>query len=125
MAGWSFTHGENANRVLAELLAKILGLIVLHWSTLLHGPALCGSSATRLMRKAAQFARQMSRALGKPQETLSDVLREMLDEMARIKPRPKRRRKPNTKGNRSPEVRKVPKIDASEGRSGVVRANYG
>jgi DDE family transposase len=97
MAGWSFTHGVNANRVLAELLAKILGLIVLHWSTLLRGPALCGVSATRLMRKAAQFARQMSRALGKTQEALLDVLLEMLDEMARIKPRPKRRRKPNTK----------------------------
>jgi len=97
MAGWSFTHGVNADRVLAELLAKILGLIVLHWATLLRGPALCGVSATRLMRKAAQFARQMAKALGKTQEALVDVLLEMLDEMARIKPRPKRRRKPNTR----------------------------
>jgi hypothetical protein len=97
MAGWSFSHGVNGDRVLAELLAKVLGLIVLHWSTLMHGPALSGVSATRLMRKAAQFARQMAKALGKPQEALLDVLREMLDEMARIKPRPKRRRKPNTK----------------------------
>jgi hypothetical protein len=97
MAGWSFSHGRNGERVLAELLAKILGLIVLHWATLLMGPALCGISATRLMRRAAQFARQMDKALGKTQETLIDVLLEMLDEMARIKPRPKRRCKPNTK----------------------------
>jgi AcrR family transcriptional regulator len=97
MAGWSFSHGRNGERVLAELLAKILGLIVLHWATLLRGPALCGISATRLMRKAAQFARDMAKALGKTQEALIDVLTEMLEEMKRIKPRPKRRRKPNTK----------------------------
>jgi hypothetical protein len=97
MAGWSFSHGRNGERVLAELLAKILGLIVLHWATLLRGPALCGISATRLIRKAAQSARGMAKALGKTQEALIGVLLEMLDEMARIKPRPKRRRKPNTK----------------------------
>jgi DDE family transposase len=97
MAGWSFSHGRNGERVMAELLAKVLGLIVLHWATLLRGPALCGVSATRLMRKAAQFARGMAKALGKCQEALIDVLLEMLAEMQRIKPRPKRRRKPNTK----------------------------
>lgn len=97
MAGWSFSHGRNGERVMAELLAKVLGLIVLHWATLLMGPALCGVSATRLMRRAAQFARQMAKALGKTQEALIGVLLEMLDEMARIKPRPKRRRKPNTR----------------------------
>jgi len=74
MAGWSFSHGRNASRVMAELLAKILGLIVLHWATLLMGPALCGISATRLMRKAAEFAKQMNKALGKTQEALIDVL---------------------------------------------------
>jgi Transposase DDE domain len=97
MAGWSFSHGHNGNRVLAELLAKVLGLIVLHWASLLRGPALCGVSATRLMRRAAQFAKQLANALTKPQAALRDVLREMLQEMALIKPRPKRRRKPNTK----------------------------
>jgi hypothetical protein len=98
MAGWSFSHGVNADRVMAELLAKVLGLIVLHWAALLRGPALCGVSATRLMRKAAEFAKQMGKALKKQQpEALLDVLSEMLDEMALIKPRPKRRRKPNTK----------------------------
>ena len=96
MAGWSFSHGVSANRVMAELLAKVLGLIVLHWASLLRGPALCGVSATRLMRKAAEFARPMSKALSRP-GALLDVLREMIEEMARIRPRPSRRRKPNTK----------------------------
>jgi hypothetical protein len=97
MAGWSFSHGQSGDRVLAELLAKVLGLIVLHWAALLRGPALCGVSATRLMRKAAQFARQMAKALTKSEGALLDVLLEMLDEMALIRPRRQRRRKPNTK----------------------------
>jgi Transposase DDE domain len=97
MAGWSFSHGESGERVMAELLAKVLGLVVLHWATLLRGPALSGVSATRLMRRAAQFAKQMSKALTKSEGALLEVLGEMLDEMALVKPRPKRRRKPNTK----------------------------
>ena len=98
MAGWSFSHGHSGDRVLAELLAKVLGLIVLHWASLLVEPALCGKSATRLLRKAAEFAKQMSKALkSKPHGALLGVLREMLEEMALIKPRRKRRRKPNTK----------------------------
>ena len=97
MECWSFIHGVNADRVLAELLAKVLGLVVLHWATLLVGPALCGVSATRLMRKAAQFAKQMSKALAKTEQALLETLGEMLEEMVAIKPRPKRRRKPNTK----------------------------
>jgi len=98
MAGWSFSHGHSGERVLAELLAKVLGLIVLHWASLMRGPALCGISATRLMRKAAEFARQMAKALrGRSPEALLEVPREMLEEMTRIRPRRKRRRKPNTK----------------------------
>jgi hypothetical protein len=98
MAGWSFSHGESGDRVLTELLAKVLGLVVLHWATLLRGPALCGISATRLMRKAAEFAKQIAKALSKAEEArLQGVLGEMLEEMACIKPRPKRCRKPNTK----------------------------
>jgi len=97
MAGWSFSHGSNGDRVVAELLAKVLGLVVLHWATLTRGPALSGLNATRLMRKVAEFARQMGRALAKGQEALLEALREMAEEMARIEPRRKRRRKPSTK----------------------------
>jgi AcrR family transcriptional regulator len=94
-AGWSFTHGKNADRVVAELLAKVLGLVVLHWATLLSGPALSGRSATGLMRKATESAKAVSKALAKG-EGLIEVLRQMLQDLDRIRPRPKRRRKPNT-----------------------------
>ncbi len=97
MAGWSFSHGSNGDRVVAELLAKVLGLVVLHWATLTRGPALSGLNATRLMRKAAEFAKQMGRALAKSEQALRETLREMAEEMARIEPRRKRRRKPGTK----------------------------
>ena len=97
MAGWSFSHGINGDRVVAELLAKVLGLVVLHWATLTRGPALSGTSATRLMRRVAEFAKQMGKALAKGEKALLDVLREMAEELAKIKPRRKRRRKPNTK----------------------------
>jgi len=97
LAGWSFTHGRSGGRVMAELLAKVLGLIVLHWATLLRGPALSGTSATRLMRKAAQSARDLRRALARGVQAVAEVLQEALDGMGRIKPRRQRRRKPNTR----------------------------
>jgi AcrR family transcriptional regulator len=95
MAGWSFTHGKNPDRVVAELLAKVLGLVVLHWATLLSGPALSGRSATALMRKAAESAKAIGKALAKG-DGLIEVLRQMLQELDHVRPRPKRRRKPNT-----------------------------
>jgi hypothetical protein len=97
MAGWSFTHGESGGRVMAELLAKVLGLIILHWATLLVGPALGGVSATRLMRKAAESAWGLRKALVKGEQAITEVLQEMLQEMGQIKPRRKRRRKPSTR----------------------------
>jgi hypothetical protein len=96
LAGWSFTHGKSGDRVVAELLAKVLGLIVLHWATLLSGPALSGRSATGLMRKAAEYAKALGQALAKGGDGLIEVLSQMLQELDRIRPRPKRRRKPNT-----------------------------
>jgi hypothetical protein len=96
LAGWSFSHGRNGNRVLAELLAKVLGLLVLHWGTLLHGPALAGTSATALLRKVAEYARDLAKALGRGLEAVVAVLRELVAELQRIRPRPRRRRKPNT-----------------------------
>jgi len=45
-AGGRSGHGESGDRVLAELLAKVLGLVVLHWATLLRG-RLCAASARR------------------------------------------------------------------------------
>ena len=97
MVGGSFGHGRSGDRVGAELLAKVLGLVVLHWATLTRGPALSGLNATRLMRKVAEFARQMGRALAKGEEALWETLREMAEEMARVEHRRKRRRKPGTK----------------------------
>ena len=47
MAGWSFSHGHSGDRVLAELLAKVLGLIVLHWASLLVEPAHVRAKARR------------------------------------------------------------------------------
>lgn len=96
LAGWSFTHGCNGNRVLAELLAKVLGLIVMHWATLLVEPALAGRSATRMMRRVKQFARALGQALAGDGEYLPTLLQMLAEELARIKPRRKRRRKPNT-----------------------------
>jgi hypothetical protein len=105
MAGWSFTHGTAGGRVLAELLAKVLGLLVMHWATLLSGPALSGVSATRLMRKVAGYARDVGRALRRDEAAVAEVLRELLGEMARVEPRRKRRRKPNT-----PDLLREPRL---------------
>lgn len=97
LAGWSFTHGSNGNRVMAELLAKVLGLIVMHWVTLQVGPALAGRSATRMMRRVTQFAQALGQAIRGQSECLPTLLQILIEDLARIKPRRKRRRKPNTK----------------------------
>lgn len=96
LTGWSFTHGRSGDRVVAELLAKVLGLVVLHWATLLSGPALSEVSATALMRRAAESAKAIGRALAKGGDGLVEELCQMLQELDRLRPRPKRRRKPNT-----------------------------
>ena len=97
LAGWSFSHGVNGDRVMAELLAKVLGLVVMHWATLIRGPAMCGLNATKLMRKVAERAREIGKALDKGAQRLMEVLRELFEEMARQKARRKRRCKPSTK----------------------------
>jgi Transposase DDE domain len=96
LAGWSFSHGRNGNRVLTELLAKVLGLLVLHWGTLLRGPALTRVNATALMRTVVHYARELKRALNRGVVAIQGVLGELLGDLLRVRPRAKRRRKPNT-----------------------------
>jgi AcrR family transcriptional regulator len=96
VAGWSFTHGVSGERVMAELLAKVLGLIVMHWASLLRGPAVCGLNATRLFRKVAEYARQLRKALDGGAAAVQSVLGELLEELRQVKPRRPRRRKPST-----------------------------
>ena len=61
LAGWSLTHGRDGDRVLTELLAKVLGLLLAHWLSLLRGPALSRVSATKVLRAITRFARDIAR----------------------------------------------------------------
>jgi hypothetical protein len=44
LAGWGSSRGRTGERVLVELYAKPLGVVVLHWGALLAGGPLDGSS---------------------------------------------------------------------------------
>ncbi len=54
--GGTFSHGRTGDRLLTEVLAKILGMIVVLWATLLHGGPLEGRSPTKQWSAVRRFA---------------------------------------------------------------------
>ena len=55
--------GSRADRVLCELLAKLLGLVVQHWATLTAGPLL-RQSQHRAAKRVRAAAEEVAEALG-------------------------------------------------------------
>lgn len=94
--GWSFSHGRTGNRVLVEVLAKLLGLMVVHWATLLRGGPLAGVSPVKLYRVVRRFAWGLAQALRTPQ-ALVPTLQQLQQELARVRGQPRRRQKPSTR----------------------------
>lgn len=52
-----------AERVLCELYAKLLGMLVAHWFTLIRGGPLAGYSLTNAIKKITRFAERLADAL--------------------------------------------------------------
>jgi hypothetical protein len=97
LAGWSVSHGRNGQRVLVELLAKVLGLLVLHWGALLRGGPLMGVSMHKRMVKVAEYAGQLRGSIKRGVAWLEEVLGEMLAELRQMRPQRPRKRKPGTR----------------------------
>lgn len=88
------SRGQRALRVLAELYAKLLGMLVQHW-TLLSG---CWQAADRSLVKAAKLVREaageLARAMGRGRK-LERVLRALQQRLERAGRQTRRQKEPN------------------------------
>jgi hypothetical protein len=97
LAGWGCSQGRRGARVLVELYAKLLGLVVLHWGTLLAGAPLNGLSLCKRLREVQEFARRVQDSLRQDVHAVRDILTQLAQQMARIRPQPKKQKKPSTR----------------------------
>jgi hypothetical protein len=96
-AGWGFSWGGRGARILVELYAKLLGLVVLHWGTLLGGSPLSGRSGWKRLRVVQGFAGRLLDSLSQGAAAVQEVLAKLARRLARIRPQAKSRKKPSTR----------------------------
>lgn len=100
--GWSRSRGRTGDRVVTEVLAKVLGLIVVHWQSLLRGGPLSGVSPVKLFRLVRRRAWQFWDRLQTGRD-LEEALRELEAEMRRTRPQPRRTKHPSTRQTLNPK----------------------
>jgi Transposase DDE domain len=89
------SRGRRGDRVLCEVLAKLLGQLVQHWVLLTAGPWLDAASAVRRARRLRRLVPALARALG-CREELTAVLQRIAELLRRLRPRGRRKKKPST-----------------------------
>jgi hypothetical protein len=97
LAGWGSSRGRQGARVLVELYAKLLGLVVLHWGTLLGGGPLNGISLWKRLAEVQERARSLLDSLARGLRAVAQTLAELARELGRIRPEPKKQKKPSTR----------------------------
>jgi putative transposase len=97
LAGWGSSRGRTGARVLVELYAKLLGLVVLHWGTLLGGSPLNGISLWKRLCEVQEFACRLQDSLAQGLEAVRGVLSKLAQQLAGIRPEPKKQKKPSTR----------------------------
>jgi hypothetical protein len=83
-------------RVLCELYAKLIGMLVAHWFTLIRGGPLEGFSISKGVRKIQDLAGRLADALRWP-ERLAQFLDEIVSSIYRIPKQPRRKKRPSTR----------------------------
>jgi hypothetical protein len=94
--GWAVSHGRRGTRVLVEVLAKLLGFVVVHWATLLGGGPFTGGSVWKRFRAVRRFALRLADAV-RDAAGLPPVLAAVAGELARVRPPARRRHRPSTR----------------------------
>ena len=84
------------DRVLCELYAKLLGMLVAHWFTLIRGGPLEGFSLKTAIKKIKAMADRIADALCWP-ERLAAVIAEIERKIRRIPKQPRRKKQPSTR----------------------------
>lgn len=97
LAGWGSSRGREGARVLVELYAKLLGLVLLHWGTLLGGGPLNGISLWKRLCEVQDFARSLQDSLGQGLQAVCGLLAKLARQLASIRPEPKKQKKHSTR----------------------------
>jgi hypothetical protein len=97
LAGWGSSRGQGGARVLVELYAKLLGLVVLHWGSLLAGGPLNRISLWKRLCAVQEFARSLQDSLAQGVQVVGRVLDKLAQQLAGIRPEARKQKKPSTR----------------------------
>jgi Transposase DDE domain len=97
ITGWTVSSGKRGDRILVELYAKLLGLLLQHWTTLLRGGPLDGVSPTKLFAIAQEFAPRLADALHSGRQLLITTLQHLVHHFARVRAQPRKTKQPSTR----------------------------
>lgn len=92
--GFGQSHGRLGHRVLCEVYAKLLAMVVRHWLLLMSGGPLTRINPVRAAREARRFALAVASALPCPRR-LRRVLRLLRETLACLRPRHRRKKRPS------------------------------
>ena len=96
LGGMQVSTKMKPERVLCELYAKLLGMLVAHWFTLTRGGPLEGFSLTKAIRKIQDRAFQLADAVRWP-ERLADLIAEIAAMVNRMPKQQRRTKRPSTR----------------------------
>ena len=92
--GFGRSHGRLGHRVLCEVYAKLLAVVVRHWLLLTGGGPLTRTNPVRAAREVRRFALLVADALPCARR-LRRVLRVLSETLGRLRPRHRRRKRPS------------------------------
>jgi len=96
LGGLQVSTKMKPGRVLCELYAKLIGMLVAHWFALIRGGPLEGFSLTQAIQRIQDLAGQLMDALRWP-ERLTELVAEIAVMMHRIPKQPRRKKRPSTR----------------------------
>lgn len=89
--GLSRLAGRTRERVLCEVLAKLLGQVVANWAVLTRGGPLAGPSAAKAMQVVQEYAGLVRRMFERG-TWLEEVLAQLVEELGRLRPTKRKKR---------------------------------
>jgi hypothetical protein len=96
LGGIQISTDLKPERVLCELYAKLLGMLVAHWFTLLRGGPLEGFSLTKAIQRIQDRASRLADALRHP-DRLPELIDEIQTIIERLPRQPRRKKSPSTR----------------------------
>lgn len=84
LGGWRMNPRRRGDRVLVELWAKLLGVLVTHWAVLVRGGLLAGASLWKRAGVVREYARELRRAVRAGRKAWRRVWRALGRELARV-----------------------------------------